>query len=156
MPHTLDDLLEVAIEHEVSTQQLYRDALAVVRDEQARRFLGELVAEEELHEKTLREMRDEGLYDGETPVVDEALFAGSRMSHSARGELTPESSVAQVLELALAREHRAQLIFQLLARTAREPELSQLFDRLATEEQFHHQEIERRFLRLTGQMGDEG
>ena len=61
---TLHDLLEIAIEHEISSQKFYRDALGSTNDPKVRHFLGRLIAEEEGHEKILRSITEMRIYDG--------------------------------------------------------------------------------------------
>ncbi len=154
MGHTLDDLLDVAIEHEISSQRLYERALERAADGPARAFLRGLIAEEQGHERTLRELKAMEIYDGTVPVENEGLLAGPATSHGA-SEVPEGADFEAILDFALAREHRARMLFESAARAARHPELRALFEGLAGEEAQHHRDIEARFRRQQGSMGDE-
>jgi rubrerythrin len=156
MPKTLDDLLEVAIQHEISSQQMYRAAGTIVSDPEAKRFLRGLVEEEEGHERTLRSLREMEIFDGSVPLEDESMLdAGSGSHGEERAPLPADAGIEQVLELALTREHRARTLFEQLAGLARNEELRTLFEKLAAEEDSHHDAIIRRFKMQRGEMGDE-
>lgn len=157
MSKTLDDLLDAAIHHEQLSQAMYRDAAAIVTDPEARLFLRSLVEEEEGHERMLLQMKKMEIYDGSIPLEDPSILDAGRGSHGASSpsELAPGASIDQVIDLALAREHRARSLFERLAATARHEDLKQLFVNLAAEEDSHHRDIEKRFRAQRGLMGDE-
>ncbi|GAB4370222.1 MAG: hypothetical protein Kow0062_04720 [Acidobacteriota bacterium] len=154
MGRTLDDLLGVAIDHEIASQRLYRRALERTTDGPARAFLESLIEEEQGHERTLRELREMAIWDGSVPVEDEDLFAAPSASHGEDG-VPADAGLDTLLAFALRREHRARMLFEQAARAARHPELVSLFEGLAREEAQHHRDIEGRFLRQQGRLGDE-
>ncbi len=153
---TINDLLTTAINHEVSSQKLYAELQAVVGDPAAVAFLGELVEEEKHHEELLLNVRDLELYDGSIAVSDAIVAQEVEASHgTAPVAVTADSSIEDVLELALRREHRAQQLFLRLAATDVHPELKELFEKLAVEEMQHHHQIQKKFAMHTGTMGYE-
>lgn len=151
MSRTINDLLDVAIQHEVLSQNMYRAAEARVTDPEAKRFLRTLVEEEEGHERTLKEIKDMEIYDGSVALQDASILDAGESSHG--GEIAADATIEQILDLALAREHRARTLFQSLAAAAAHPELKTLFENLAAEEDSHHEAIEKRFMRQRGEMG---
>ncbi len=153
---TLNDLLNRAIEHEVSSQEFYRESIRKTKDQQIIHFLNSLVEEEESHERLLRSVQEMEIYNGATPV-DEAALRSVQGSHEIEiPELSENPTMEEILEIALKRETRAFRIFQQLTEASHEPELKELFTNLAQEEMNHHKNIEKDFAARTGQMGLEG
>ena len=153
---TLKDLLEIGIAQELASQELYRNGLTVVKDDDSRSFLEELVKEEEQHEKLLYNIKETGIYNLDAVVEDESLWHKSRDSHAADDRPFDESwTIEDVLTLALKREYRAQKIFETAALATTDEELKELFTNLAQEEINHHKNIERRYKLKKGTLGDE-
>jgi len=153
---TLNELLDIAIDHEIDSWKLYEQLQAIVADDQARTFLKGLVKEEKTHEDLLYTVRHMEIYDGTVQIDASKVQQSVAGSHAASKEITGDSSINDVLELALQREHRAQTIFvQLAATPDLHAELKQLFEKLAIEEVTHHQNIQKKFAIQTGEMGYE-
>jgi rubrerythrin len=156
MSRTLNDLLDVAIRHEVLSQEMYRAAASRVSDPEARRFLQTLVEEEEGHERTLEQIKTMEVYDGSIVLEDESIFHPEKDTHgSSTPDVGPEATIEQILELALSREHRARSLFESLESATGNAELKTLFRNLAEEEDSHHDTIIKRFKMQRGVMGDE-
>jgi rubrerythrin len=152
---TINDLLDTAIRHEVSSQQLYTHLRDVVQDAETKAFLGDLIREETTHEALLLTVKDMEIYDGGIALEDQVVAAEVLASHGTAADITPESTIEDVLLLALSREHRAQQLFLRLAGADVHAELKELFEKLAEEEMNHHHAIEKKFAIHTGQMGFE-
>ncbi|GEM_PF-1835937 len=153
---TLKDLLDIGIEQERASQELYRNGLTVVEDKDSKAFLEELVKEEEQHEKLLYNIKETAIYNLNAVVNDESLWQKSRDSHATDDQPFNASwTIEDVLTLALKREYRAQKIFETAALAATDEDLKELFTTLAQEEINHHKNIERRFKLKQGLLGDE-
>lgn len=152
---TLDDLLNVAIEHEISSQKMYQQAYEKVSGNEVKQFIEELIEEEKGHETLLKQVKTMGIYDGSVPLDDESLLATGQKSHDINMDVTPDSSIEDVLEIALRREYKAQTLFNQMARLTKHPELQTLFEKLAEEEENHHKDIIKKFKIQKGEMGFE-
>jgi rubrerythrin len=151
---TIDDLLDIAIRFEVSSQELYASMLDKTEDPETRTFLKNLVEEEKNHEDLLTTMKDMEIYDGSIVIEDESLISGVKESHSA--ENLPETkTIEQVLELSLIRETHAHNLFVALSKTCKNAELQLMFEKLAAEEMQHHHNIEKKYAMQKGTMGFE-
>lgn len=153
---TLNDLLEIAIGHEISSQKFYRDALENTGDPEVQDFLKRLIEEEEGHEKILRSITEMKIYDGKVRVDNRSAESAGHSHDTGIQELTAEPSLDEVYEIALKRETMAINLFTRMAKTTDEPELRTLFTRLAEEEQLHHKNIDRKYQISRGEMGFEG
>ncbi len=154
MDRTIGDLLETAIGYEIRSQELYRRALELVEDPRARAFLEELVAEEERHQHTLEELREWEIFDPSIPLEDETMAVAGDGAGLPE-EIPPGTDLEGIVELALRREHRARTLFQRMAAAARHPELKTLFEKLAEEENSHHESVLERFRLHEGRPRDE-
>lgn len=152
---TVNDLLEIAIQHEISSQNFYQEALGKTSDPKVRHFLESLIEEEKGHERVLISIRAMEIYDGSVMIEDEMLrIAGE--SHTVKiPELSSEPGLDEIYEIALKRETRAYNIFKQLTEAVSDDELKTLFTNLADEEKGHHKNIDRAYHTQTGQMGYE-
>ncbi len=153
---TLGDLLEIAIQHEVSSQKFYQDSLEKTGDLKVQNFLKSLIEEEKGHERILLNLRQMEIYDDSVPV-DENLVNDAQHSHDIEiPELSPEPALEEIYEIALKRETKAYNIFKQMAAAVKNDELKELFENLADEELNHHKNIDNKYHAQTGQMGYEG
>ena len=152
---TVNDLLEIAIQHEISSQNFYRDALGKTSDKKVRHFLESLIEEEEGHERMLINIKAMDIYDGSVAIDEDSLrLAGE--SHSIDiPELSSDPKLEEIYEIALKRETRAYNIFCQLTAAVTDDELKTLFSSLADEEMNHHKNIDQKYNAQTGQMGHE-
>ena len=152
---TVNDLLEIAIQHEISSQKFYQDALGQTSDQKVRHFLESLIEEEKGHERMLINIKAMDIYDGSVVVNEDALrIAGD--SHSIDiPELSREPQLEEIYEIALKRETKAYNIFRQLTTAVDDEELKTLFSNLAEEEMSHHKNIDQKYNAQTGQMGRE-
>ena len=152
---TLGDLLEIAIQHEISSQNFYRDSLEKTRDLKVQNFLKALIEEEEGHERILLNIKEMEIYDDSVPV-DAGLLKDAEQSHNIEiPELSVEPKLEEIYEIALRRETKAYNIFKQMATTVSNDELKELFENLAEEEMTHHKNIDNKYHAQTGQMGYE-
>jgi rubrerythrin len=153
---TLGDLLEIAIQHEVSSQKFYQDSLEKTDDLKVQNFLKSLIEEEKGHERILLNIRQMEIYDDSVPV-DENLVNDALHSHDIEiPDLSMEPALEEIYEIALKRETKAYNIFKQMAVTVKNDELRDLFENLADEELNHHKNINNKYHAQTGQMGYEG
>ena len=152
---TVNDLLEIAIQHEISSQKFYRDALGKTSDKTVHHFLESLIEEEEGHERMLINIKAMDIYDGSVAIDEDSLrLAGE--SHSIDiPELSGDPKLEEIYEIALKRETRAYNIFRQLTAAVSDEELRTLFSNLADEEMNHHKNIDQKYNAQTGQMGHE-
>ena len=152
---TIRTLLDTAIEHEIGSQELYKHLKSMVKDTEAQAFLDDLVKEEKGHEEILRSIIDNKLYDLHASLQEPEFKEEVRSSHSVYVKIHPDSTMEDVLQLALQRENRARIIFERLAEYTMDAEQRLLFEKLAAEESTHKDVIERRFSMRRGEMGYE-
>jgi rubrerythrin len=152
---TLDDLLQMAIEHEISSQKFYQDSIAKTSDRKVQNFLRSLVEEEKSHEKILTSIREMEIYRGSIPVDEKMMIAAQQSHNLPIPELGPEPTLSEIYTIALHRETKAQNLFQQLVRVTENEDLKELFINLAQEELNHHKSIEKEYKAQTGQFGPE-
>jgi len=153
---TLNDLLEIAIQDEISSQKFYRDSMEKTKDGATKDFLKSLIEEEKGHERILKSIKEMEIYDG-TIQVDETIIEKTRKSHSVIiPDLRPDTKIDEILEIALRRETKAFNLFYQMVEITKESELKALFNKMAEEEMVHHKKIEIKYRLKTGQMGYEG
>lgn len=152
---TIRELLEIAIRHEIGSQELYRNLKTIVTDRQTLSYLDDLVREEENHEAILRSIVENNLYDLHSVIEDMDVVDSVRSSHSVIVTVSENSSIEDIMQLALQREHRARMLFERLSENALDEEQRLLFLKLAEEETSHQDVIEKRFAIRTGSMGHE-
>lgn len=152
---TVNDLLEIAIQHEISSQQFYQDALEQTSDEKVRHFLKSLIEEEQGHERILINIKAMDIYDGSVTVDEDALHIAGESHTVDIPELSREPKLEEIYEIALKRETKAYNIFRQLTDAVDDDELKTLFSNLAEEEMNHHKNIDQKYNAQTGQMGHE-
>ncbi len=152
---TLNDLLDIAIQQEVDSQNLYAHFLSIVKDQKSKSFIESLINEEKKHEEVLSMIKQMEMYDGSilvhTPLSEQEI----ETSHSFSGYVDKYATTHQILEIALQREHRARNVFLKLAENSKNQELKVMFEKLADEELNHHRQIEKNFTLQQGTMGFE-
>ena len=153
---TLRDLLEVAIQQEISSQKLYNHAMSIVETKEAKDFLKELAAAEVQHEKLLFNIKETGMFDLDVDITDPELIKITKTSHTTNQEkFDTDWTMEKILDIALMREYRATKMFEGAAKMVDDQEIVALFNNLAEEERTHHKNIERMYKLLTGKMGEE-
>ena len=151
----LGDLLEIAIQHEVSSQKFYQDSLGKTNDPKVQNFLKALIEEEKGHERILLNIKQMEIYDASVPV-DQNLLHDASHSHDIQiPELSVQPNLEEIYEIALKRETKAYNIFKKMADSVENAELKELFKNLAEEELTHHKNIDNKYHAQTGQMGYE-
>ena len=151
----LDDLLQMAIQHEISSQKFYQDSISKTSDRKVQNFLKSLVEEEKSHEKILVSIREMEMYRGSIPVNEKMIIAAQQSHNLPIPELGSEPTLEDIYEIALRRETKAHQLFQQLARVTENEDLKELFINLAEEELNHHKSIEKGYRAQTGQFGPE-
>jgi rubrerythrin len=142
---TIGDLLNVAIQHELKSQILYRHLSTIVNEPAARAFLLDLVEEECGHERRLHALKASGDIDTtiplDTPTVADEIARG----HAVYVTIDEQSSIPDIVRLAVSREQRAAQLFHRLAANSPAPAIRALFLHLAEEESGHEQQVLRLF-----------
>lgn len=155
MDKTLNDLLEVAIDHEISSQNMYQAAYNIVSDSQAKLFLRELIDEEKGHQTMLESIKEMEIYDGSIILDDASIIESGKSSHKTDDDISTENTIDDILNIALKREYRAKSIFEKMASTTMNDELKGIFMKLAEEEDIHHKNISKKFNMQKGELGYE-
>ncbi|MBL0176267.1 MAG: ferritin family protein [Ignavibacteria bacterium] len=138
---TIGDLLNVAIQHELKSQILYKHLSTVVSDASARDFLLELVEEERSHERRLHALKASGEIDTAQPLDTPDVADEIARGHAVYVTLDEHSSMDDIVQLAIRREQRAAQLFQRLAASSTTPAIRALFLQLAEEESGHEQQV---------------
>ena len=156
MAKTLNDLLEMAIQDEITSQKFYLDGCSKTNDKTIHSFLTSLANDEKEHERVLKGVLEMEIYDGSITVGAEFLEKGSGAHVTEGDEISAKLTLDQVFEIALKKETKAYLVYSHIADNLDDDELKKLFSGLAEQEQFHYKKIEQKFHARTGQMGYEG
>lgn len=152
---TLKDFLNLAIDQEIKAQKLYRHGASVAKDPKSEQFLKRLEKEEIEHEKTLFNIRETEMFDLDTPIEDESVFAVAEVSHGTEPDLEENLKIEQVWKIALGREYMAQQRYLKAAKSVKDKELITLLNNLAKDEEQHHKVVDRQFKMQTGSMQEE-
>ncbi len=148
---TFDDVLMIAITHEVRSQGLYRHLRNIVTIPEVQAYLQRLEEEERDHERRLYAFRGSADYNGASEVGlphvgDEVLH-----SHAVYVTLDKGATREDVLKLAMQREERAVMLFQRLSALSTDARTRAFFDELAEEEVGHQETVQKLF----GDAGDQ-
>jgi rubrerythrin len=152
---TLNELIGMAIEDEITSQKFYLDGCHKTDDSDVQNFLTSLAKDEQAHERILNGVLEMEIYDGSIPVDSRFLEKG-RGAHVTEGDdFTGDLTLEGVFEIALKKETKAYMIYSHLADNLDNDELKKLFSGLAEQEQFHYKKLEQKYSARTGQMGYE-
>jgi len=156
MTKTLNDLLEMAIQDEITSQKFYLDGCTKTNDKTIHSFLTSLANDEKEHERILKGVVEMEIYDGSIPVDAEFLEKGSGAHVTEGDDISEDLTLERVFEIALKKETKAHLVYSHIADYMTDDELKKLFSGLAEQEQFHYKKIEQKYHTRTGQSGYEG
>jgi rubrerythrin len=137
---TLREILDQAIQNEEDANQFYSQAVNTVKDPSAKELLNEF-AEIELKHKTVLQNFDLSTVDEEHHTVKEAhdYHIGDYLLDK---EITPDSSIQDIMIHAMKREQKAYQFFKDMAKVVSSIEVRNLFEDLAAEELDHKGKIE--------------
>jgi rubrerythrin len=155
MQKTLNELLDVAINAEISAQKLYSEASKIVDDQNGKLFLNGLVEEERGHQTMLESIKEMELFDGNIAVDDESLFEAGKKVHDTDDNFSKENNIEQIMLIALKREFKAKTRYEKMSAITNNAELKTIFSKLAKEEELHHKNISKQFSMQQGEMGYE-
>jgi rubrerythrin len=140
---TLEQVILLAIEREVTAREVYLEAQGLVPDELVQGLLRELAAQEEGHRRRL-----EALLAGGTLATQ--LTASRRLvqdlhltDYLEAVPLDENADLQQVLIVSGKREAGSHALYSALAGAATDLEVANLFEYLAAQELEHKQRIER-------------
>jgi rubrerythrin len=140
---SLEQVIRLAIEREMTARELYLEALGMVQDELVQGLLRELAAQEEGHRRRLEALLAGGtlaasLTASRSPVQDLHLT-----DYLEEVPLDENADVQQVLIVSGKREAGSHALYRALAGAATDAEVANLFDYLAAQELEHKQRVER-------------
>ncbi len=145
--YTLEGALDRAIEHEQRSFDVYRKALTIVKDPQARKVLEELAEEELEHRHTL----EKALVGEIVALHEEGESTGSTMNLSyflQEKPLDENSSPQDVMVYAIHDEKRSVDFYgQMVTQCAGAP-MQELFSKLHQEEMVHLAKLEETYEKL--------
>lgn len=137
---TLKEILDQAIQNEDEANKFYSEAANIVNDPSAKVLLNEF-AEIELKHKTVLQDFDLSTVDEEHHTIKEAhdLHLSDYLLDK---EITPDSSIQDIMIHAMKREQKAYQFFKDMAKVVSSIEVKNLFEDLAAEELDHKGRIE--------------
>jgi rubrerythrin len=137
---TLKEILDRAIQNEDEANRFYSQAANTVKDPSAKELLNEF-AEIELKHKTVLQNFDLSTVDEEHHTVKEThdLHLSDYLLDK---EITPDSSIQDIMIHAMKREQKAYQFFKDMAKVVSSIEVKNLFEDLAAEELDHKGRIE--------------
>jgi len=155
MQKTLNDLLDFAINAEISAQKLYSEASTIVDDPKGKLFLQGLADEERGHQTMLESIKEMELFDGKLIVDEESLFEAGKDIHITNDKFSKDNDIEQIMLIALKREYKAKTRYEKMADITKNSELKTIFSKLAKEEELHHKTISKKFDLQRGESGYE-
>jgi rubrerythrin len=155
MAKTLNDLLDFAINAEISAQKLYTEASEIVDDQSGKLFLTDLAKEEKGHQTMLESIKEMEIFDGSIIVDEENLFEAGKDIHITNDNFSKDNDIEQVMLIALKREFKAKTRYEKMAEITNNDELKSIFLTLAKEEESHHRTISKKYSLQQGEMGYE-
>jgi rubrerythrin len=135
-------VLEQAIEAEEKAYLFYEHAIGKVKQEEAQELLKSLASAELRHRLTLEETQREGDLGRLQVSEDETVQTIEAISEE-WPEITTDTSVDELLEIALTKEKNAVAFYTGLRDNTVLKSLREVFDTLANEEKKHVRWIER-------------
>ena len=137
---TLREILDQAIQNEDEANRFYTQAANIVKDPSAQVLLNEFAAIELKH-KTVLQNFDLSKVDEEHHTVKKAhdLHLSDYLLDK---EITPDSSIQDIMIHAMKREQKAYQFFKDMAKVVSSIEVKNLFEDLAAEELDHKGRIE--------------
>ena len=145
--YTLEGALEKAIEHEQESFDLYRKALKIVKDAQARKVLEEMVHEELGH----RQILEKALVGEIVAFHEKEESTGPTMNLSSllhEKPLTENSSPQDVMVYAIHDEKRSVDFYKQMATQCEGAPMAELFSKLQQEETIHLARLEETYEKL--------
>lgn len=139
--YTLEAAIEKAIEHEQHSFDVYRKALKIVKDPQARVVLEEMAQEELEHRHTL----EKALIGEITALHDQEESTGPTMNLSyflQEKPLDENSSPQDVMVYAIHDEKRSIDFYKQMATQCEGAPMAELFSKLQQEETIHLARLE--------------
>lgn len=129
---TFEDILDFAILQEKAAQQFYRKLSVEVSDPQVRLFYRTLIEEESAHEQELQKLktRDYRLAEPDLQMLRKSGYLDALPSD-------PQMSFGQAVAFAIKKERSARLLYSTLSGCMKDPQLAELFTKLAEQEQRH-------------------
>jgi rubrerythrin len=137
---TLKEILDQAIQNEDEANRFYSQAANIVKDPSAKILLSDF-AEIELKHKTILQNFDLSTVDEEHHTIKEA-HDYHISDYLLDKEITPDSSIQDIMVHAMKREQKAYQFFKDMAKVVSSVEVRNLFEDLAAEELDHKGKIE--------------
>jgi len=129
----INDILDFAIQNEQNAVEFYNGLAKTARTEDMRSNFTLFAQEEMAHKARLLKIKEEGIFNLPTTVVQDLKIA----DYVVRTETKSELSYEQTLVLAMKREKAAFKLYLKLSEKAPNAELKKLFLGLAQEESRH-------------------
>ncbi len=135
------EIIQFAIEKEVTAFNFYTKASQVAKYSGARELFTDFSKEEEKHRKLLEEITIEKIGQLEIETVPDLKISDYLVDVEFRTDL----SYADILRVAMKMEERSLKLYTDLKQTAKEKEMKKLFDFLAQQEAKHKYGLERKY-----------
>ncbi len=154
--HTLRDFLEASIENEKKIRQLYEQGREITKLKTTKKCLGFLLKDEDRHIEILQGILENELYDLDCEIPNNKVFKEALEAYGIiERECCEDSTVEEILNIALKREFHAQKQYEALAKICKVPEMATLLEHMAEEDEEHRQLIDREYKSKRGLMGEE-
>ena len=139
----VQDVLEFAIALEQASQKFYARLAEQTDSVAVRHFLGELVREETAHEAQLRDMLSGGW------ELSSNSISSKEMDRYIDAMSIPEAlDYKEAVKIARDKENASRMLYTILSGQVEQPELVAIFNRLALQEQNHHNFFVREYRRI--------
>ncbi len=137
---TIRELVEAAVQREISAQRAYGDLAGKVSDDAARDALQGLVKQEKGHQEILESYLSgqlEGGMLGKSNVADYKIA-----EHFDQKEISPDMELKDIFLLAAGREKASHEFYLQLSQVHPKGEVKSLLERIASEELGHKHKME--------------
>lgn len=139
---TVNDVLEFAIALEQASQKFYSRLAEQTQSVAVRHFLTEMVREEASHESQLRLLIAGG------QVVDSHISSKEIDRYIDAMNIPEPLEYKEAVKIARDKENASRMLYTILSGQVEQPELIDMFTRLAFQEKLHHDFFVREYRRI--------
>lgn len=137
---TVRDVVEFAITLEQASQKFYQRLASQAQSPSVKHFLGQMVIEEQSHEAQLRDMVEDG-----GGILTQEISSHDMDRYIDAMNIPEPLDYKEAIRLARDKEKASRMLYTILSGMTGRADLSELFTRLAQQEQNHYDYFVRQY-----------
>jgi len=141
--YSIEDVLSFAIRLEQAAQEFYRLLSQKTHSRSVAQFLMTLVAEEQLHESQIQQIRNE-----RGGVLNHSISAEEVNRYVQAMNVSESMDYTNAVKLAMDKEKAAEMLYSVLAGVMDDKTLKEMFLLLSTQEKAHKKFFEKEYRRI--------